>query len=144
VGRFNRREVIPYYISQYLGALLATGLLIMIMPTGKSYAATIPHVSTAQAVIWEVILTFFVMLAIMGVATDKKSERALGGFVVGAAVVLVAWVGGPITGASMNPARSLGPCLAEGRFDIFWIYLVGPHLGAILAALVYENLREAE
>jgi aquaporin NIP len=144
VNRFNKSEVVPYWISQFIGGALGTVCLWFLLPPGRSFGATLPVVTAVQAVAWEAILTFFLMFAVMSVATDRRAVGTLGGVVVGAVVGIDAFVGGPLTGASMNPARSFGPMWAEGRLDVYWIYVLGPVLGALLAALAYEWIRGEE
>ena len=138
---FPFEEVLAYWASQFVGAFAAMTTLTMILPSGKFYGATSPTVSFFQALSWEVILTFFLMFVIVAVATDTKAVGTMAGAAIGATVMLAAWVGGPVTGASMNPARSLAPGVFEGRLDVMWIYFVGPCLGAVLAALFYEAIR---
>jgi MIP family channel proteins len=138
---FPFEEVLAYWFSQFIGALLAIGVLKVILPVGQSYGATFPAVTWAQALGWEVILTFFLMFVIVAVATDTRAVGTMAGAAIGGTVMLAAWVGGPVTGASMNPARSLAPALFEGRLDVMWIYIAGPCIGAIAAALLYEAIR---
>ena len=102
---------------------------------------TQPSGSDAQALVWEAVLTFFLMLVIIAVATDTRAVGQAAAIAIGGAVALGALVGGPISGASMNPARSIGPALVSGNLSHLWIYLVAPPLGAIAAALVYRYLR---
>jgi aquaporin NIP len=94
-----------------------------------------------RAVIWEAILTFFLMFVIIAVATDTRAVGTMAGLAIGAIVMLGAFVGGPLTGASMNPARSLAPALASGNLNQIWIYILGPMIGAVAAAKVYELIR---
>ena len=103
--------------------------------------ATEPSGSVGQSFLWEVVLTFFLMLVIMAVATDTRAVGEAAAIAVGGTVALGALVGGPVSGASMNPARSLGPALAAGEFDDLWLYLVAPPIGAALGALAYQLLR---
>lgn len=138
---FPKEEVLVYWLSQITGALGAIGLLTAILPPGKSFGATVPLVPVWQALTWEIVLTFFLMFVIVAVATDTRAEGTMAGAAVGSTVMLAAWVGGPVTGASMNPARSLAPALFAGRLDVMWIYILGPTMGAILAALLYESIR---
>lgn len=140
---FPFEEVLSYWISQFAGALAALGVLKFILPMGHSYGATFPSVPFMPALAWEIILTFFLMFVIVAVATDTRAVGTMAGAAIGATVMLAAWVGGPITGASMNPARSFAPALFEGRLDVMWIYVVGPCIGAVLAALFYEAIRLA-
>lgn len=139
---FPMRQVLIYWLAQVLGALAATALLVLLLPVGKNFGATIPHVPAIQAIGWETILTFFLMFVIIAVATDTRAEGTMAGAAIGATVMLGAFVGGPVTGASMNPARSLAPAIAQGSLDVFWIYLIGPVVGAVFAALLYSWIRK--
>lgn len=138
---FPNREVLPYWIAQFLGAIGGIALLSFLLPSSPMLGMTLPHVPLFQALIWEMILTFFLMFIIVSVATDTRAVGMMAGLAIGATVTLGAFIGGPVTGGSMNPARSFAPTLFAGRWDHFWIYLVGPSLGAILAALVYRWIR---
>jgi MIP family channel proteins len=138
---FPLKEVAAYWTAQFIGALAAIGLLSWLLPNGHTFGATQTSLPWAQALGWEVILTFFLMFVIMAVATDTRAEGTMAGAAIGATVILAAWFGGPVTGASMNPARSLAPALFEGKFDLLWIYFVGPVTGALFAALLYTYLR---
>lgn len=138
---FPSKEVLLYWLAQVSGSLIATAFLWLLLPEGSSFGATIPQVLEFQALVWEAILSFFLMFVIIAVATDTRAEGTMAGIAIGAFVTVAAAVGGPVTGASMNPARSLGPNLFQGEFQNLWIYLVGPTLGAILAALAYESIR---
>lgn len=138
---FPFEQVLAYWISQLVGAFAALGVLKALLPVGNSYGATIPVIPPLQALAWEIILTFFLMFVIVSVATDTRAVGTMAGAAIGGTVMLAAWMGGPVTGASMNPARSLAPAVFEGRLGVMWIYIVGPCLGAVLAALFYETIR---
>jgi len=138
---FPFEEVLAYWFSQFIGALLAISVLKAILPMGQSYGATVPAVPWGQALSWEIILTFFLMFVIVAVATDTRAVGTMAGAAIGGTVMLAAWVGGPVTGASMNPARSFAPAIFEGRLEVMWIYVLGPCLGAVAAALLYEAIR---
>ena len=138
---FPMRDVAVYIVAQCVGALVASWLLGQILPAGHSFGATTPSVASAAACTWEAILTFFLMLVVMGVATDTRAVGTMAGAAIGAMVMLDAFVGGRLTGASMNPARSLAPALFEGRMDVLWIYIISPIVGAILASLLYQWIR---
>jgi MIP family channel proteins len=139
--RFPLRHVLAYWVAQVLGAVMAMSLLWILLPAGASFGATVPMVPIAQAVAWEAVLTFFLMFVIIAVATDTRAVGTMAGAAIGATVMLCAFFGGPVTGASMNPARSLAPALFEGKLGVFWIYLLGPVVGAIVAAKLYEWIR---
>lgn len=138
---FPVKQLIPYWLAQFLGAIFAVVILNFILPTGESFGATIPTVISSIAFAWEVILSFFLMLVITAVATDTRATGMMAGIAIGAIVTLCAFVGGPITGASMNPARSLAPALFQGTLNSFWIYLLAPMIGATLGALAYRVIR---
>ncbi len=138
---FPFRSVLLYWLAQCVGSLVAVGLLFLILPMGVGYGETVPHVPVLQAFSWEVILTFTLMFVVMGVAKDSRAVGILAGLVIGAIVALTAFVGGPITGDSMNPARSLGPAIVSGRVDVLWLYILGPMVGAVLGALTYQWMR---
>ena len=141
VRHFPVKQILPYWAAQISGGVLASLLLGVLLPPGSSFGATFPHVNPLQAVLWEMILTFLLMFVIIAVATDTRAVGTMAGAAIGAAVMLAAFVGGPVTGASMNPARSLGPAILEGKLGVMWIYILGPFLGAISAAFFYEKIR---
>jgi len=142
VGRhFPRKDVLHYWAAQFAGAILASGTLTLLLPTGRTYGTTFSWVHPPQALAWEGILTFFLMFVIMAVATDTRAEGTMAGAAIGATVMLAAYVGGPVTGASLNPARSLAPALFQGEWGQMWIYILGPVAGAVSAALLYNYLR---
>lgn len=138
---FPAKEVLVYWAAQFIGAFAAMGTLTLLLPPGELFGATVPSVAPLQAVAWEVVLTFFLMFVIIAVATDTRAVGVMAGAAIGAVVIMGAAVGGPVTGASMNPARSLAPAVFQGRLDVMWIYIVGPLMGAVLAALFYEWIR---
>jgi MIP family channel proteins len=138
---FPVRQIAGYWAAQCLGALAATGLSFVLLPDGSVYGAAVPHVGTLQALGWEIVLTFFLMFVIIAVATDTRAVGTMAGAAIGSTVTLAAYVGGPLTGAAMNPARALAPALAEGQTVSLWIYLVGPIVGAVAAAKLYEWIR---
>lgn len=138
---FPRRDVLGYWLAQCAGAVVAIGAATALLPPGTGFGETMPHVSMLQALGWEAILTFFLMFVIIAVATDTRAVGTMAGAAIGATVTVAAFVGGPVTGASMNPARSLAPALMAGRFAELWIYVVGPFAGAALAAVLYEWIR---
>jgi aquaporin NIP len=100
--------------------------------------------SDIQSLVFEGVLTFFLVFVVASVATDPRAFRQAGGAAIGGAITLGALVGGPVSGASMNPARSFGPALIAGDWTGLWIYIVGPVAGAVIAGLVYAFLRDEE
>jgi aquaporin NIP len=143
VRRFPVRDVLPYVVAQTVGAVGAALALRWILPAHAAAGATVPGIPVGQALAVECLLSFVLMFVVMAVATDERVAGGFGAIAVGATVGFDAMMGGPLTGASMNPARSLGPALASGTWDAHWIYWVGPLTAMIAAARVYEALRRA-
>jgi aquaporin NIP len=133
--------VLGYWAAQLAGALGAALLLRGSLGDVANVGAALPSGSERQAFLWEVVLTFFLMLVIMAVATDTRAVGEAAALAIGAAVTLGALVGGPVSGAAMNPARALGPALVSGELQALWIYLLAPLVGASLGALAYQFLR---
>lgn len=139
---FPRAEAAAYVVAQAAGALVAAALLAAVWPSNPaSLGATLPTVGIGSAFVYEVVLTAFLMFVIMAVATDTRAVGAAAAIAIGGTVGLDALFGGPITGASMNPARSLGPALVSGELSDLWLYLLAPLLGAALGALAYQLVR---
>lgn len=138
---FPRRQVLPYWGAQVAGALAAAAVLRGSLGEVASLGATLPAVGQGNAFLWELALTFLLMLVVMAVATDTRAVGETAAIAVGGTVGLDALFGGPVTGASMNPARTLGPGLVSGDLTGLWLYLVAPLAGALLAAAVYTILR---
>ncbi|WP_130734074.1 MIP/aquaporin family protein [Flavobacterium sp. J27] len=139
-NKFKKREIIPYVISQFLGAILASGLLYLLFPSNAFLGATIPSGSNMQSFILEFILTFLLMLVILSVAHGSKEQGMFAGIAIGSVVGLEAMFAGPICGASMNPARSLGPAFVADQMEQLWIYLLAPTLGAAVAVFIWSYL----
>ena len=141
---FPAREAAAYIAAQAAGAILAALALLAVWPDQPAQlGATVPAggVAIGSALVYELVLTAILMFVIMAVATDTRAVGAAAAIAIGGAVGLDALFGGPVTGASMNPARSLGPAIAAWEWRDFWIYLVGPVAGAALAALAYQAVR---
>ncbi len=141
--KFPVRELLPFIISQLTGAVLASLTLKLLFPANQLLGATIPAGSSNQSFILEFILTFFLMLVIINVATGSKERGMFAGLAIGSVVGLEAMFAGPICGASMNPARSFGPALASGHFEFLWIYLTATTLGAITSIPVWRFITKA-
>ncbi len=139
-GKFPLKELPFYVISQVAGALLASVMLKIMFPDNLLLGSTIPSGSGMQSFVMETILTFFLMLVILSVAYGSKERGMLAGLAIGGVVLLEAMFAGPVSGASMNPARSLAPAMVSGQADHVWIYLTAPFLGAILAVGVWTFL----
>jgi len=140
-GNFPVKEMGPYIISQLTGALAASGILKMLFPSSVLLGATIPSGSNMQSFVLEFILTFFLMLVIINVAKGSKEQGLFAGIAIGSVVLLEAMFAGPVCGASMNPARSLGPAIVSGEIKQVWIYITAPILGAITAIVIYKLIK---
>ena len=143
-GRFPFREVIPYIGSQCAGALAASASLRFLFPSNLMLGATIPAGSDMQSFILELILTALLMFAILGVSTGASEKKITAGIVVGAVIGLEAMFAGPICGASMNPARSIGPALLSGHLEHLWIYIVAPAVGALFGVLGCRCIHQSD
>jgi len=143
-GRFPGKQVRPYIASQVFGALCASGTLYLLFPSHPDLGATLPIGSLFRTFILEVVLSFFLMTVVVNVSSGSKEVGTLAGIAIGATVLLEAMFAGPITGASMNPARSLGPALLSGHFNDLWIYLTAPVLGASLAIFGCRSVKGQE
>lgn len=142
IGRhFPWSRVATYAIAQIAGATAGALALRFILGADRPLGVTTPANADAQALAMEAVLTFFLMLVITAVATDTRAVGEAAALAIGGTVALDALVGGPISGASMNPARSLGPAIVSGDLSHLWVYLVGPILGAAVAAVTYGWLR---
>jgi len=144
-GQFTAKQVAPFILSQCAGALLASLLLRALFGNHANMGATLPREGLVyQCLILEFILTFILMFVILNVATGAKEKGVVAGMAIGGVIALEATFAGPISGASMNPARSLGPAVASMNFSALWIYLLGPALGALLAVPAWRWVRLAK
>jgi aquaporin NIP len=134
-------RLLAYWAAQITGAVAAAALLRSSLGDVANIGATVPSGSDGQAFLWEVVLTFFLMFVIMAVATDTRAVGEAAAIAIGGTVALDALFGGPISGASMNPARSLGPALIAPEFTALWVYLLAPLVGAAGGALAYQVVR---
>jgi MIP family channel proteins len=142
---FPLRRLVGYWCAQVAGALAAAACLRLLLGNVAHVGATVPMGAGGawQSFGLETLLTFFLMFVIMAVATDTRAVGQAAALAIGATVGLGALFAGPISGASMNPARSFGPALVSGTWNALWVYLLAPPLGASMAALVYRWLRDA-
>jgi MIP family channel proteins len=139
---FPAREALAYIGAQVAGATAgAVALLAVWTDKPASLGATTPSIGAGSAFVYELLLTAFLMFVIVAVATDTRAVGAAAAIAIGGTVGLDALFGGPVTGASMNPARSFGPALASGEWTDFWIYVAGPVAGAALGAIAYQLVR---
>jgi aquaporin Z len=141
-GELDIKTCTRYIIAQLLGAIAASTALRFIFGNVANLGATLPKGHWQQAFVLEFIFTFLLVMVIMGAAVHGKAVKSFAGIAIGATVALEAMFGGPITGASMNPARSIGPALISGTFDGLWIYITATILGGICSTLIYRYLHE--
>ncbi len=139
--RLSGRDVMPYIMSQCAGALLASVFLRVLFVEHQTLGATMPSGATFQSFFMEFVLTFMLMFVILNVSADAKETGIMAGIAVGSTVALGALFGGPISGASMNPARSIAPALVSGNLETLWIYLIAPVLGSYTAVLIFRLVR---
>jgi aquaporin Z len=142
-GRLRGAWVVPYIASQIGGALLASVAILLLFGGHAHLGATLPAGSVWQSLGLETLLTWMLMFVILCVSTGSKEVGAMAGMAVGGVIALEAMFAGPISGASMNPARSLAPALVSGTLAGVWVYIVGPMLGAALAVPCWRLTRGA-
>ena len=140
-GVFPLHLIAPYALAQLVGGSCAAWTLRASLGPIGNLGATVPSGSSGQAFAWEVILTTILVSVILAVTTDPRGRRHPAVLIIGGTVALDALVGGPVTGASMNPARSLAPALAGGPTTALWIYLTAPFAGAAIAVVLFTVLR---
>ncbi len=142
-GVLPKNRVLPYILAQCLGAIAASGLLrFSLGPIGNLGGTSPSQNQWFQAFVLETVLSFILMLVIFGTGLDRRAHIGFAGMAIGLTVGVEAACMGPITGASMNPARSLGPALFSGQWQHHWLYWLAPILGAQLAVLVYRQLSD--
>lgn len=138
---FPARQVAPYIISQVAGALSASLVLKLLFPTSVLLGATLPAGSEVQSFVMEFILTFILMLVVINVAKGSKEQGLFAGIAIGSVVLFEAMFAGPVSGASMNPARSLAPAIVSGNMEHIWIYIIAPIAGAITAIFIHKIIK---
>jgi aquaporin Z len=140
--RLEAKWVVPYIACQVAGALLASGTLRLLFPSQTTLGATLPSGSILQSFVLEFLLTLFLMFVILCVSTGSKEKGVLAGVAIGSLIALEAMFAGPVCGASMNPARSIGPAVVSLHLDSLWLYLVAPILGALAGVAVASVILE--
>lgn len=138
---FPWRRAFAYWGAQLAGALAAALLLRASLGDVADVGATVPSGSQGQAFLWELVMSALLMFVILAVATDTRAVGEAAAIAIGGTIALDALFGGPVTGASMNPTRSLGPGLVSGELHALWLYLLAPVAGASLGALAYQFVR---
>jgi MIP family channel proteins len=145
VRRISAAKAAGYIACQLAGAVLAGLAIVAIVGREGDAGASTPHLGGTDAALWsELILTFFLAFVVFAVATDERAQGTMAAIAIGGYVGFAATGWGPVANASMNPARSFGPAVAANVWDAHWVYWVGPIAGALLAAFVYEVLRQPE
>jgi aquaporin Z len=139
--KFEWKEVPKYIIAQCIGAIVASSILLFLFPQSEFLGGTLPALDDLRALVLETLLTYFLMLVIINVSTGSKETGTMAGIAVGGVVLLEAMFAGPMTNASMNPARSLGPALLSGHWEHQWLYFIAPILGALLAVLTCKLVK---
>lgn len=140
-GFFPRHLVIPYILAQIIGAVSASVLLLLSLGEVANMGATLPlNDNWLQSFVLELVLTFILMFVIFGSGLDRRAPVGFAGLAIGLTVAMEAAFMGPITGASMNPARSFAPALVGGIWQYHWLYWVAPIMGAQLAGIIYRYL----
>jgi aquaporin NIP len=138
---FPWRRALGYWLAQFIGALAAAALLRGSLGNIAHVGATLPSGSQGQSFLWELVMSAFLMFVIMAVATDTRAVGEAAAIAIGGTIGLDAMFGGPISGASMYPMRSLGPALVSGELHALWLYIVAPVAGASLGGLAYQFVR---
>lgn len=140
-GEFESKDLVPYIIAQLIGAIFASATLYFLFPEANTMGETLPAGTAIQSFILEIILTFFLMLVIINVATGSKETGMMAGLAIGLVVLLEAAFAGPICGASMNPARSIAPAIFAGNLMHLWLYIAGPVIGALLGVGAWKVIK---
>jgi aquaporin NIP len=138
---FPWSRALAYWAAQFVGALAAAALLRASLGNVAHVGATLPSGSQGQAFLWELVMSFFLMFVILAVATDTRAVGEAAAIAIGGTIGLDAMFGGPVTGASMNPMRSLGPALVSGDLHALWLYILAPVAGTSLGGLAYQFVR---
>lgn len=138
LGEFPRSRVLPYILVQLSGAVAASGLLLALFGHAGNLGVTAPSGSPLVSLVLETVMTFLLVFVIFGSAVHGMAVKGFAGIAIGAAIALDALFGGPVSGASMNPARSLGPAIVAGAWSDQWVYVVGPIVGALFAVATFR------
>ena len=138
---FPPARAVGYWAAQIVGAVAAAAVLRGSLGNVAHLGATFPSGSDAQSFLWELVVTAFLMFVIMAVATDTRAVGERAAIAIGGTIGLAAMFAGPVSGASLNPARSIGPALVSGDLHALWIYLLAPLAGAAVGGLAYQLVR---
>ena len=141
-NKFPKAEVPHYFGAQIVGAVAAAGVLRLIFGNEATLGSTVPSGSASDAFFIELVATAIFVFVISGVATDKRAAGGVAPLAIGGAILILALAAGPISGGSVNPARSFGPALVSGTWDDFWVYVTAPFIGGIIGALAYNFIQK--
>jgi MIP family channel proteins len=141
-NKFPKTEVPHYFGAQIVGAVAAAGVLRLIFGNEATLGSTVPSGSAGDAFFIEIVATAIFVFVISGVATDKRAAAGVAPLAIGGAILLLALAAGPISGGSVNPARSFGPALVSGTWDDSWVYITAPFIGGIIGALTYNFIQK--
>ncbi|KAL1803413.1 hypothetical protein ACET3Z_032060 [Daucus carota] len=143
--RFPLKQVPLYMVAQVLGSILGSGTLVLIFDSdNEHFFGTTPIDTATQTFVLEIVITFILMFVISGVATDSRAIGSMAGLAVGGTITMNVFMAGPVSGASMNPSRTLGPALIFHIYKGLWAYMVGPFIGAILGGFAYNMIRRTD
>ncbi|KAK2434272.1 hypothetical protein P8452_31437 [Trifolium repens] len=142
-AHFNPAVTVPLYlVAQVVGSVLASGTLYLLFDVDEeTFFGTTPAGSNMQSLVFEILTSFLLMFVVSAVSTDNRAIGELAGIAVGMTIVVDVFIAGPVSGASMNPARTLGPAVVMHIYKGFWVYVLGPFIGAILGASAYNLIR---
>lgn len=143
-GKIPPRDAVMYVVAQVIGAFVASIVLRLTFGNIADLGTSLPSGGNAESFVVELVMTAVLVFTVYGVATDKRAPAAAAGLAIGAAVLLNVLVAGPISGGSVNPARSLAPAVVSGNLDGLWIYLTAPFIGGVLGAIAYTAIRGPE
>ncbi|WJX44468.1 hypothetical protein P8452_31437 [Trifolium repens] len=139
---FPLKQVPLYLVAQVVGSVLASGTLYLLFDVDEeTFFGTTPAGSNMQSLVFEILTSFLLMFVVSAVSTDNRAIGELAGIAVGMTIVVDVFIAGPVSGASMNPARTLGPAVVMHIYKGFWVYVLGPFIGAILGASAYNLIR---
>lgn len=142
--RFEGKHVVPYIISQCIGAILASLMIRFLFPDQSSLGPTLPAGTWWQSFVMEIMLTLILLFVVLNVSVGAKEKGITAGLAIGGVISFEVLCGGPISGASMNPARSIAPAVVGGQTEFLWIYLTAPVIGGVLAVPVSAFLRSGD
>lgn len=139
-GRMPWKETPGYLVAQFVGAITASGLLHVLFPENTTLGSTQPSGNVWQSFVLEVVMTFILLLVILRVSTGAQEKGLVAGLVIGGTVWFLVLFGGPVSGTSLNPTRSLAPAIVSGQLDNIWIYLTAPFIGGVSAVFFHRTL----